>query len=269
LQIGIVGTGLIGGSIGMSLKSMGFTVYGCDSSAEHLEVALRRNAIDHSASLAEVAKLDLVFICVSPSLVVPISQEAYALKGPESVFTDCGSTKTEIAAWAASKPDFVPGHPMAGHEKSGTAFATNWLFRGAKWILTPNMETSTRALELVETFVKKMDAIPVRLAPETHDRQVGVLSHLPHVLAGLLVESRKSIPQGDNSAGSWKDLTRVAGVDPKLWDDIMISNRAELSQILGDFAANMASIQHLLEASDRAGLEKWLKDIAIAKEKQK
>ena len=189
MQIGIVGTGLIGASIGMSLKSQGFEVFGCDSSAEHIEIALRRNAIDHSASLAEVARLDLVFICVSPSLVVPLSQEAYSLKGELSVFTDCGSTKTEIALWAATKPDFVPGHPMAGHEKSGPSFATNWLFRGAKWILTPTAATSPRALDMVEEFVKKMDAIPVRLKPESHDRQVGILSHLPHVLAGLLVES--------------------------------------------------------------------------------
>ncbi len=269
MQIGIVGTGLIGGSIGMSLKSQGYEVFGCDSSAEHIEVALRRNAIDRGVSLVEVAKLDLVFVCVSPSLVVPLSQEAYGLKGELSVFTDCGSTKSEIAAWASSKPDFVPGHPMAGHEKSGPSFATNWLFRGAKWILTPNKETSSGALDLVETFVKKMDAIPVRLAPETHDRQIGVLSHLPHVLAALLVESRKSIPSGDISAGSWKDLTRVAGVDPKLWADIMISNRAELANILEAFTANMASVQGLLEANDRKGLEKWLKDIAVAKEKQK
>jgi prephenate dehydrogenase len=269
MQIGIVGTGLIGGSVGMSLKTQGYTVFGCDSNPEHIEIALRRNAIDFGASLAEIAALDLVFICVSPSLIVPLSREAYALKGSESVFTDCGSTKTEIALWADSKPDFVPGHPMAGHEKSGPSFATNWLFRGSKWILTPSENTSSRALDLVEEFVKKMDATPVRLKPESHDRQVGILSHLPHVLAGLLIESRKSIPKGDISGGSWKDLTRVAGVDPKLWADIMISNRHELSNVLQDFAKNMNLVQGLLDANDRVGLEKWLKEIAVAKEKQK
>ncbi|MEI8281070.1 MAG: prephenate dehydrogenase/arogenate dehydrogenase family protein, partial [Armatimonadota bacterium] len=95
MRIGIVGTGLIGGSIGMSLKSQGYEVFGCDSSAEHIEIALRRNAIDFSSSLGEIAQLDLIFICVSPSLVVPLSQEAYSLKGETSVFTDCGSTKSE------------------------------------------------------------------------------------------------------------------------------------------------------------------------------
>jgi prephenate dehydrogenase len=269
LQIGIVGTGLIGASIGMSLKSQGFEVHGCDANPEHIEIALRRNAIDVGSSLADIAKLDLIFVCVSPSLVVPISQEAYALKGSESVITDCGSTKTEIAAWAKSNPDFVPGHPMAGHEKSGPSFATNWLFRGAKWILTPCKETSDRALDLVEQFVVKMDAVPVRLRPESHDRQVGILSHLPHILAGLLIDSRKSIPKGDISAGSWKDLTRVAGVDPKLWADILISNRSELSSVLESFSANMNIVQKLLDENDRAGLEKWLRDIAIAKESQK
>lgn len=269
MQIGIVGTGLIGGSIGMSLKTSGYRVIGCDSSPEHLEIALRRNAIDAVGSLAEVSQLDLVFVCVSPSLVVPLSAEVYGLKGPSTVITDCGSTKNEIAAWAADKPDFVPGHPMAGHEKSGPAFATNWLFRGAKWILTPSPATSKRALDLVEEVVKKMDAVPVRLDPGSHDRQVGVLSHLPHVLAGLLIEARKTIPGGDISAGSWKDLTRVAGVDPSLWSDIMISNRAELSSILGSFMADMGKVQGLLDSGDKAGLEKWLKDVAAAKGKQK
>ena len=269
MQIGIVGTGLIGASIGMSLKSQGFVVSGCDSSSEHLEIALRRNSIDFAVSLAEISKLDLIFVCVTPSLIVPISQEAYALKAPGSVFTDCGSTKNEIAAWAADKPQFVPGHPMAGHEKSGPSFATNWLFRGAKWILTPGKQTDKDALVLVEDFVRKMDAIPVKLSPGSHDRQVGILSHLPHVLAGLLIESRKSIPIGDISGGSWKDLTRVAGVDPKLWADIMVSNRSELSDILTSFATNMGAVQKLLEANDRVGLEKWLREIAAAKEKQK
>jgi prephenate dehydrogenase len=185
------------------------------------------------------------------------------------VFTDCGSTKGEIAAWAETTPDFVPGHPMAGHEKSGPSFATNWLFRGAKWILTPNEHTSTRALDLVELFIRKMDAEPVRLLPDSHDRQVGILSHLPHILAGLLIESRKSIPKGDISGGSWKDLTRVAGVDPKLWADILISNRKEMVDVLADFAANMNDVQRLLESSDRKGLEKWLREIAATKERQK
>lgn len=269
MQIGIVGTGLIGASIGMSLKSQGFEVHGCDANSEHIEIALRRNSIDRGATLAEVSKLDLVFVCVSPSLIVPLSKDAYELKGISSVFTDCGSTKTEIASWASSKPDFVPGHPMAGHEKSGPSFATNWLFRGAKWILTPNEQTSPWALELVEEFVRKMDAEPVRLKPESHDRQVGILSHLPHVLAGLLIESRKSIPKGDISGGSWKDLTRVAGVDPKLWADILVSNRTELVEIFAQFSANMNLVQGMLESNNREGLEKWLSSIAHAKEKQK
>ena len=84
-----------------------------------------------------------------------------------------------------------------------------------------------------------------------------------------MVESRKSIPSGDISAGSWKDLTRVAGVDPSLWSDIMISNRSELSSILASFAKDMNQVQSLLDSNDRTGLEKWLKEIAAAKEKQK
>jgi prephenate dehydrogenase len=268
VQIGIIGTGLIGGSVGMAMKVQGHEVLGLDANPSHLEVALRRNSIDRAATLAEIAQCDVVFVCVSPSLLVPVSEEAYALKAEKTIFTDCGSTKTQIAAWAADKDMFVPGHPMAGHEKSGPSYATNWLFRGAKWILTPNANTSKQAVKIIEVLVKEMEAIPVSIPAATHDRQIGVLSHLPHVVAALLIQSRDSVPKGDVTGGSWRDLTRVGGVDPKLWTDIFSSNRQELLGVLGEFSDNLQAFKTLLESGDRAQLEKWLEQIVVLKEKQ-
>lgn len=268
MQIGIVGTGLIGASIGMSLKSQGYSVWGLDTNSEHLNTAIRRNAIDRAASLEEIAQLDVVFMCISPSLLVPIAEEAYAKKGELTIFTDCGSTKSEVAAWAADKPMFVPGHPMAGHEKSGPSYATNWLFRGAKWILTPGDRTDKHAVSVIEDLVRKMDASPVCIRPDTHDRQVGVLSHLPHVVAALLIESRNSLPLEQVSGGSWRDLTRVAGVDPRLWTDILMSNRQELSKVLEEYEKNFHQVRTLIAENDREGLRSWLQHIVVSKEKQ-
>lgn len=268
MQIGIVGTGLIGASVGMCLKSQGYEVIGLDTNSEHLSTAIRRNAVDRAGDLGEIAKLDVVFMCISPSLLVPIAEEMYAQRGELTVFTDCGSTKTEVAAWAADKPFFVPGHPMAGHEKSGPAYATNWLFRGAKWILTPNPKTDKHAISVVEDLIRKMDATPVRIRPETHDQQVGILSHLPHVVAALLIESRNALPVEQVSGGSWKDLTRVAGVDPKLWTDILMSNRQEMVKILETYSQNLNLVQKMLEGGNRSELERWLRHIVVSKEKQ-
>ncbi|MBS1728045.1 MAG: prephenate dehydrogenase/arogenate dehydrogenase family protein [Armatimonadetes bacterium] len=268
MRIGIVGTGLIGASVGMALKTQGHQVFGLDTNSEHISTALRRNAIDQAADLAEISQLDVVFMCISPSLLVPIAEEAYAQRGELTIFTDCGSTKTEVAAWAKDKPMFVPGHPMAGHEKSGPAYATNWLFRGAKWILTPNAQTDKHAVSVIEGLVKEMEATPVCIPPDTHDQQVGILSHLPHVVAALLIESRNSVPKADVSGGSWKDLTRVAGVDPGLWTDILMSNRQELVKVLADFSSNLSGVQEMLEQGDREALNSWLRDIVKWKAKQ-
>lgn len=268
VQIGIIGTGLIGGSVGMAMKVQGHEVFGYDANPSHLEVALRRNSLDHATTIAEIAQLDVVFVCVSPSLLVSVSSEAYALKAPKTIFTDCGSTKTDISAWAADKDMFVPGHPMAGHEKSGPSYATNWLFRGAKWILTPNEKTSKEAVKVIEGLVKEMEATPVSIPAATHDRQIGVLSHLPHVVAALLIQSRDLVPKGDVSGGSWRDLTRVGGVDPKLWTDIFSSNRQELLGVLDEFGENLKAFQNLLASGDKDKLEQWLAQIVVSKEKQ-
>ena len=268
MQIGIVGTGLIGASIGMCLKSFGYEVVGADTNSDHLATAIRRNAIDRAGEFSEIAKLDVVFMCISPSLLVSVADEMYRQRGELTVFTDCGSTKSEVAAWAKDKAMFVPGHPMAGHEKSGPSFATNWLFRGAKWILTPSKQTDKHAISVVEDLVRKMDATPVCIDPETHDQQVGILSHLPHVVAALLIESRNSLPVENVSGGSWKDLTRVAGVDPKLWTDILMSNRQEMAKVLSTYAENLNNVQKMLESNDRVALEKWLQHIVVSKAKQ-
>ncbi len=268
MQIGIVGTGLIGASIGLCLKAQGYEVVGCDTNKDHLATAIRRTAIDRGADLAEIAKLDVVFLCISPSILIPVAEELYTNRGELTIFTDCGSTKTEVAAWAADKPMFVPGHPMAGHEKSGPSYATNWLFRGAKWILTPSKKTDKHAISVVQDLVKKMEATPVSIDPATHDRQVGVLSHLPHVVAALLIEARNSLPLEKVSGGSWKDLTRVAGVDPNLWTDILMSNRQELDGILGEYEANIHKIRDMLSANDREALQGFLQHIVVSKERQ-
>lgn len=263
-----MGTGLIGASVGMCLRGHGIQVIGFDTNPEHIATAIRRAAIDRAGDLSEIAKLDVVFMCISPSILVPVAEELYAQRDELTVFTDCGSTKTEVAVWAADKPMVVPGHPMAGHEKSGPAYATNWLFRGAKWILTPGEKTDKHAISVIEDLVRKMEATPVCIDPGLHDRQVGVLSHLPHVVAALLIESRNSLPLEKVSGGSWKDLTRVAGVDPGLWTDILMSNRQELDGILLEYENNLHRVRTLLAENDRDGLRDWLKHIVVSKEKQ-
>jgi prephenate dehydrogenase len=121
----------------------------------------------------------------------------------------------------------------------------------------------------LETVVKELDAIPVRLSASEHDRTAAILSHLPHVLAGLLVEIGSQLESTEASGGSWKDLTRVGGVDPELWTQILLGNRTEVASVLNTYVARLGALTIMIESSDKKGIEKWLKEMAKLKAKQK
>ncbi len=232
--IGVVGLGLIGGSIGLALRDPARELIGCDTSRKAQEVALGRFCVDRIAALDEVARSEVVFIAVPPGSVIDIAEAVMERKAPETVVTDCASVKTEIARWAAETraQSFVPGHPMAGHEKSGAEFASAWLFRNARWILTPDRTTSRASVASVEKLVRGTGAIPIRLEPGAHDRHVAMLSHLPHAIAAVLVLMGGELDHLEIGAGSWRDVTRVGGVDPDLWTQILVGNRDELAKVI-------------------------------------
>ncbi len=234
MTVGIVGLGLIGGSIGLALREPGRTILGFDVDPGSAQTAKERFCIDKDVPLDEVAKADVVFVAVPPKYVVATLEVLAIKRGPTTVITDCTSVKSEVFEWARTRKEanFVIGHPMAGHEKSGAAFASAWMFRGARWILCPTKGTAASAVRAIEALVKAMGAMPVRMSPEHHDRQVAVLSHLPHALAGVLVQIREDLGDEDVSGGSWKDLTRVAGVDPNLWTQIFMANRLEIAKAI-------------------------------------
>lgn len=268
--IGIVGLGLIGGSIGLALRIPYRTILGCDLSSTAESTALSRQCVDRIASLEELADCEVVFIGAPPGAVIEIAKRIRSLAAPETVVTDCSSVKSEISAWAAKEKftQFVPGHPMAGHEKSGCEYSSSWMFRNARWILTPNPNTSRTAVKSVEALVKEMGATPVRLDSADHDRHVALLSHLPHVLAAALVLKAEGLETLEVGAGSWKDLTRVGGVDPTLWSQIMDENREELGKVIDSFGLELEKVRRMLGSSDKSGLEEWLKDAQVAKARQ-
>jgi prephenate dehydrogenase len=265
MNIGIIGTGLIGGSIGMSLKKKGHQVWGWDPSDDNLQTSRRRYAIDEITSFEDTCQAEVVFICVPPGHLVSVAEKVYQAKHPETVVTDCGSVKSELCRWADDKHDFVPGHPMAGHEKGGPSFASDWLFRNAKWILTPGENVAPDAIKKVEQLVADMQAVPVRLRPELHDYHVGVLSHLPHILAALLVQMGSELHHSEVSGGSWRDLTRVGGVDPNLWTQILTENREELVKVLADFGNRLDAVREMIHSKDTTTVHDWLTKVVEVK----
>jgi len=270
MTVGIVGLGLIGGSIGLALREPGRTIIGHDPSPDAEKTATARFCVDQTCPLEEVAKADFVFVAAPPDHVVETLERIMRHKGEETVVTDCTSVKSDVMEWAerTKEPMFVAGHPMAGHEKTGAAYASAWMFRNARWILSPIKPTSKPAVKRLEAVIKAMGAIPVRVDASAHDRQVAILSHVPHALAAALVLMGEELERTDVSGGSWRDLTRVGGVDPGLWTQILRGNRRELTRALADAERHLAELRKALEEDDAEAVRAFLERARAAKRKQ-
>ena len=271
MTIGIVGCGLIGGSIGLACRANTHVVLGYEPDFTAAKIGLDRGCVNQFLPLQEVSQAEVIFVCVPPGIVTDVLDQVIAAKPKHSVVTDCTSVKGSIVSWLQGNRDemFVPGHPMAGHEKSGPQYASGWMFRGAKWILTPAAFTYSGAIQKVEALIKEMGAKPVRIKSERHDREVAVVSHLPHALAAVLVRMAQELDSTDAAAGSWKDLTRVGGVDPHLWTQILMGNREEVSKALFAFESDLANLRNLLDQNDSEGVRQFFEVAKQAKEKQK
>ena len=270
MTVGVVGLGLIGGSIGLALRDPDREIVGFDPLESHAKMALERSCVDRLEPLEQVAQADVVFVAAPPAKVVEVLDALWAVRRETTIITDCTSAKAFVAEWAmrVGDPLFVPGHPMAGHEKSGPGFASAWMFRNASWILSPLAITSPAAIETVEGLVKAMGATPVRIPAELHDRHVAIVSHLPHALAGLLVLLSESTEGGALAGGSWRDLTRVAGVDPGLWTQIFLANGVELGKVLNEMSSKLAELGAWVKEGDEQAVRGFFTSALAAKSAQ-
>ncbi|HEV7459239.1 MAG TPA: prephenate dehydrogenase/arogenate dehydrogenase family protein [Solirubrobacteraceae bacterium] len=264
MTVAVIGVGLIGGSIGLAARErLGATVRGYDAGDGVLDRARERGAVDEACTtVAEaVAGAETVFVAVPVGAVVTTVAEALAAAGPECVVSDVGSTKRDVVA-AHDDPRFVGGHPVAGAETAGVDHARADLFDGATWYLTPTATTSGILFERLHGVVADLGARPAAIDAVTHDRLLASVSHLPHVLANVLVSQAANTLAGENErlpvAGpSFRDATRVAGANGEVWTDIYLSNRDALIQQLDEAAGRLAGVREALAAGDRAGIAAW------------
>jgi prephenate dehydrogenase len=266
MRVAIVGVGLIGGSLGMALRErrLAQAVIGIGRNPETLQKALRLGAIDEAAiDLATgVQNADLIVLATPIGQILADLERLSTLLSPGAVITDVGSTKGEIARAGdrlISSGAFVPGHPMAGSERSGVEAARADLFMEATWALTPTPITNPDALQRVRHLAQAVGARTIVLDPDAHDRAVAVTSHLPHVLAYALAalagaESEESPHLFDLAAGSFAGATRVAASSPELWRDIALSNREALLRSLHAYRISLAETEAAIESGDADAL---------------
>ena len=250
--LGIVGVGLIGGSVGLAARGAGWDVIGVDRPGV-LDEAASSGAIDRPSTLKEVRAADLVVLAAPISKVTDLVAE---LPPTDALVTDVASTKMAVVREAEEHDlRFVGGHPMAGSQLSGVAHARADLFRGARYFLTPTDRTDPDAYREISGFVRDLGAVPTAVDPEKHDLLMAALSHLPHLMAAALLKVASDIsPEALSFAGpSFRDLTRVGASNPALWSDILAENAPALGEALGSFAGAMAQLGS--EIKDREAME--------------
>jgi prephenate dehydrogenase len=260
----VVGTGLIGASIGLALRAQGWHVTGTDADEARAKEALAHGALDEVGTDPDAA---ITFVATPVSSVAPLAREALARAA--GVVTDVGSVKGPIVAAVAS-PRFIGGHPMAGSEQEGLQGADAELFVGATWVLTPTEDTDADAYALVRSVVSTIGAEVVAIPPDRHDALVALVSHVPHLVAatlmGLAAEGAEEHAQLLRlAAGGFRDMTRIAAGHPGIWPDICAENRTAIVAALDTLLAALAGMRGVVDAGDRSGLLKSLEAARAAR----
>jgi len=264
--VAIVGVGLIGGSIGLALRQRGLAdrVVGIGRRQTSLRTARRVGAVTNTTIDLEkgVVDADLVVVCSPVGRIVDHVRTAAEHCPPETLLTDCGSTKRSIVeALDAPLPQgcrFLGSHPLAGSEKSGPSYAKADLFEGRVTILTPTPTTQATDFDLLEQFWSELGSVVVQMPADEHDRALAVTSHLPHAvavaLAGMLPESYFRL-----SAAGFQSASRLASGSPELWKQIFSLNREHVLSALSLFEDQLGTLRTAIREGDEAALENLLK----------
>ena len=265
MKIAVLGVGLIGGSIGLAARErLGAEVAGFDPDPGLLDRAAELGAIDgaHGGVAEAVAEAEIVF-CAAPVAALPgLAAEALAAAGEDVAVTDVGSVKREVIAALGSEGRFIGGHPLAGAETSGVENARADLFEGARWYLTPTEKTGGLLYDRLQRAIADLGARPQAIEADTHDRLMATISHLPHVMANVLVsqtanalsEEAEHLPE---VGPSFRDATRVAGANPAIWGDIFAGNREAVAAEIDATVARLQEAAELLRSSDRDAVIAW------------
>lgn len=267
MRIGIVGLGLIGGSIAKTLKKVHVQnsyIIGYDTCSDFTQAALQEGVIDEVASTLghSFSDCNVIFICTPVSSILPIIDTIIPYISRDCIITDIGSTKSNLINDVNAcirkhhKPVyFVGGHPMTGSEKSGYFASTNYLFENAYYLLTPTETTPEFIVFILQKMIERLGALPLVMSPIYHDFATSVVSHLPHIIASGLVHLVKTSDNPDYllhtlAAGGFKDITRIASSDPNIWRDICLSNKTQLQSSFKNYLNILNQFYESLETDD-------------------
>ncbi len=276
MNIGIVGLGLIGGSLGLDLRAFGHQVLGVSRHSETCQRAIERGVVDDaSINTTLLAAADVVFICTPLAAIAPTVQQLIPHLSPDSIITDVGSVKTAVVEEVAPLwHNFVGGHPMAGTAYSGIEAAVSGLFAGNPYVLTPVETTPPTAVKIVEEIVRSLTSRVYFCRPEDHDRAVAWISHLPVMVSASLIDACLSeadpavleLAQQLASSG-FRDTSRVGGGNPELGVMMARYNQESLLRSLMSYRHSLDQLIAQIEHEDWQSLEERLKQTHLERPK--
>lgn len=272
MNIGFIGLGLIGGSIAKAIKHFypNAEISAYDVNRDTLSQALSEGVIDYACTGIDeqLAANDYLFLCATVSR----NRENLALLKehlrPDCIITDVGSVKTGIHETVTElqlEHQFIGGHPMAGSEKSGYPNARRHLIENAYYILTPAAKVPPDMVKRYQDFVASLKALPLVLDYQKHDYVTAAISHLPHIVAAGLVNVVKDSDSKDGlmktiAAGGFKDITRIASASPDLWQQVCLSNTANITEMLNAYIKELSAIKDSIERKEQARIYKLFSD---------
>ena len=277
-QLGLIGCGLMGGSFALGLKRAGLVkrVVGYSQSPATTQKALQLGVIDEAApsALDAATGADIVLLAVPVAATEATLQVIQPAVTPQMLIMDVGSTKSDVlaAAQRALGPcvgSFVPAHPIAGKEMAGVDHADAKLYQGCQVILTPTEQTHSGQLQQARDVWQALGSRVVQMSPEAHDAAFAAVSHLPHLLAFAMMNAVTGQPLGQEflalAGPGFRDFTRIAASDPKVWRDILLANRQELLAQSRHFQAQLLAFEALMAQGDGAALQAMIEQASAAR----
>ncbi len=263
-QLTIIGVGLIGGSLARAARERGLVsrFVGAGRRVENLEKALALGVVDRIESdhKKAVRGSDLIVVCTPVQAAAGVVREILPAMEPGAILTDVGSVKAPfvraVEEMALGGVRFVGGHPIAGTEHSGVEASFAALYEDHRVILTPTPSSSPEAVASLKSLWEGVGARVDILDPETHDRVLADISHLPHLVAYALVNAAREGGGVSYAAGGFRDFTRIASSSPEMWRDICLDNREALLASLAAFEGSLAGLRGAIEGGEGPALEK-------------
>ncbi|NER33416.1 MAG: prephenate/arogenate dehydrogenase [Oscillatoria sp. SIO1A7] len=274
MKIGIVGLGLIGGSLGLDLRSLGHQVLGVSRSQQTCRRAIERGAVDDaSVDIALMARAEVVFVCTPIEAIAPTILQLKTHLSPSAIITDVGSVKMLVVTAVKDLwHNFVPGHPMAGSAESGIEAAQNNLFVGRPYAIATTQTTPEDASEVIEEIARSLSAKIIKCSPSLHDRAVALISHLPVMTSASLIET--CMQESDEAAialakqlasSGFRDTSRVGGGNPELGVMMAQYNRQELLRALDAYRQQIDRSIDYIKREDWAALKELLQQTQLSR----